>query len=439
MLILIMKRFCLLIYLLFLYSISFGQLYVKEDSFRRIDTFVMNDREEHIDGNGKPMALIKISTENITAEERGGFYFKGNLETDFNWSHKIGEIYLYLTAHAATFIEIKHNDFGKISYKLPEELCDFCCYELVIGRDYNIVNEELYSYLIINTDQEDASIYINEKYVGKHRIKEPMAIDSIYSWSVKCPYYYTETGEVSIIKGSDCQIDLNLNPSHGFLDVISSPSGASVFINGDFMGETPYLSDKLESGNYVVEVKQNGYHSVKKTISICDGIIEKEEFVLFHKGRFFVNLNYAYSIAPQHSYGFTFGKVKKIGWYFSAMSNFDFKAMSYNYVCDKIGSTDGNVNYYNGETVKTRYSIIAGITAKISKYIYIKAGAGYGDRILSWETTNNQLVKNTEYSYNGIDGNIGLMFAYRRLSVSIDFVSTNLKSIETKFGIGLFF
>lgn len=435
-----MKRFYLVVFLLLTYNISFAQLYIREDSFRQIDKYVMNDSESHIDGNGKPMALIKISTENISAEERKEFYFKGNLETDFKWFPKIGEIYLYLTAQAATFIEIKHNDYGKKIFYLPEGgLCDFCCYELTIGRDLNFVNEDLYSYLIINTDQEDALIYINEQYVGKHSIKEPLTIDSTYTWKVKCPYYYTESGVSNIVKGIPCQIDLNLRPSYGNINVTSIPLGVSIFINDEFVGETPYTSDKMESGSYILEIKKDGYHSQKTTVIISDGILAEEEFTLSEKGKTFVSVNYAYSVSPQHSYGFTFGRVKKIGWYVSAMSNFNFKALSYNYTCDKTGSSNGSVNYFSGETAKTRYSITAGVIVEVSKPVYMKIGAGYGNRTMSWETTNNKLVKNTGYSYSGIDANLGFMMLFGKLTASIDFVSTNFKSFETKLGIGWVF
>lgn len=435
-----MKRFYLLLFLLLICDISIAQLYIREDSFRQVDKYVMNDRENHIDGNGKPMALIKISTENISAEERNEFFFKGNLETDLKWFPKIGEIYLYLTAQSATFIEIKHNNYGKKIFYLPEDgLCDFCCYELTIGRDMYPVNEDLYGYLIINTDQEDALIYVNERYVGKHSIKEPLAIDTTYTWKVKCPYYYTESGVSNIVKGVPCQIDLNLRPSHGNISVISSPLGASVFINDEYVGETPYTSDKMESGDYILEVKKEGYHSQKTSVSISDGILTEEKFSLSEKGKFFIGVNYAYSISPQHSYGFTLGKVKKVGWYVSVMSNFNFEALSYNYTCDKAGSSSGGVNYFSGRTAKTRYSVIAGVIVKVSKPVCMKIGAGYGNRTLSWETINNMLVKNTGYSYSGIDANIGFMVLLGKLTASIDFVSTNFKSFETKLGIGWVF
>lgn len=91
----------------------------------------MLDKHDHIDDNNVPMALIKISTENISAEQRRRITFKGNLATYFDVLFKSSEIYLYLST-TATFIEISHPDYGKTKYWLPEVLCDYCGYEMTI-------------------------------------------------------------------------------------------------------------------------------------------------------------------------------------------------------------------------------------------------------------------------------------------------------------------
>ena len=105
---------------------------VKEGSFHQIEGFLMMDKNDHYDDNDKPMALIKISTENISAQERRNITFNGNLETYFDVRIEPSEIYLYLSAQAATFIEIHHPDYGKTEFTLPYDLKDFCGYEMVL-------------------------------------------------------------------------------------------------------------------------------------------------------------------------------------------------------------------------------------------------------------------------------------------------------------------
>ena len=106
-------RKLLLLLLIFTSLSSFAQIQVKEGSFHKIDGYVMMNKEGHIDVNDVPMALIKISTENITAEERRRITFKGNLATYFDVQFEPSEIYFYITAKSATFIEIHHPDYGK--------------------------------------------------------------------------------------------------------------------------------------------------------------------------------------------------------------------------------------------------------------------------------------------------------------------------------------
>ena len=78
-----MKKVLLVIFALISLN-AFSQINVKEGSFRKIEGYVMLDKSEHLDDNTNPMALIKITTENIRVEERAKFYFNGNMETYFD-------------------------------------------------------------------------------------------------------------------------------------------------------------------------------------------------------------------------------------------------------------------------------------------------------------------------------------------------------------------
>ena len=110
-----MKKIFTAILLIFICQDVFSQIKVKENSFHQIEGFVMLDKNDHYDDNNRPMALIKIATENIKAEERRKFIFKGNMATYFDVHFEPGEIWLYLSTEA-TFIEIIHDDFGKTAF-----------------------------------------------------------------------------------------------------------------------------------------------------------------------------------------------------------------------------------------------------------------------------------------------------------------------------------
>lgn len=264
----------LLILLIFISLTSFAQMQVKENSFHQIDGFVMLDKNEHYDDNNLPMALIKISTENITAEERRRITFKGNLATYFDVHFEPTEIHLYISAQAATFIEIHHPDYGKTEFILPFDLKDFCGYEMVLQYvPVNTKNEVIKpqnTYLVITSDQDNAIIYIDDKFVGTKEVSKSFDIGTTHTWKIECNMYHTESGTVTL--NDKNIISKNLRPNFGYISVTSSPeNGAKVFIDGNYIGETPCKTDKLKSGSHSVKVMKEMYNSTEKSIVVNDG------------------------------------------------------------------------------------------------------------------------------------------------------------------------
>lgn len=276
-----MKKLLLILFVFISLNI-FGQIKVKEDSFKKIDGYVMLNKYEHTDVNNAPMALIKISTENINAEQRRKFTFKGNLATFFDVHFEPGEIYLYVSAAAATFIEIIHDDFGKTEFTLPYDLCEFCGYEMVIVRpnvDYD--NMPQINYLVINADQDNAAIYIDGNYVGDKEASRSFEIGSKHTWKIDCKLYHSESGEVTITSGDAIEISKTLRPAYGYINVTTNPEmNAVVFIDNERVGTTPYKSDKMPSGTYSVRIVKEMYDAVENTFIIEDGATTLAEMSL---------------------------------------------------------------------------------------------------------------------------------------------------------------
>lgn len=114
-----MKKILLVLFV-FISLNAFSQLQVKEGSFKYLPGGVIEDKETYTDDNESPMALIKISTENIPEQERMRLVFAGNRETQILKVPKTGQMWIYISAEAATFIDIKHPDYGTCKYYLPE-------------------------------------------------------------------------------------------------------------------------------------------------------------------------------------------------------------------------------------------------------------------------------------------------------------------------------
>ena len=290
-----MKRILLVIFALVSLN-AFSQLQVKEGSFKYVPGGVIEDKEEYTDGNDLPMALIKISTENINEQERLRLVFTGNRATQIIKKPKTGEMWIYISADAATFINIKHPDYGTYKYLLPEELCDYCVYEMVLQyiplvQETGVVQQN--NYLTIIADQPNASIYIDDEYVSDGF--KSLAIGTTHTWKIECDMYHTESGSVTITKGEPITIEQQLRPAYGFINVTSKPeSGAVVFIDNKKVGTTPYQSGKMASGTYKVRVVKDMYKTIEQSFTITD---ENTTNAVLDMNANFVNLNIETDVA----------------------------------------------------------------------------------------------------------------------------------------------
>ena len=270
-----MKKFLLLLLTSMSFT-TFAQIQVKEGSFHKIQGYVMLDNKDHIDVNNAPMALIKISTENITAEQRRKFIFKGNAVTYFDVKFEPGEIYLYISAAAATFIEIIHDDYGKVEYWLPETLCDYCGYEMVVQHTPYTLTPELNkpknNFVTINVAQSEATIYIDDEYIGNGSVYKSLLIGKKHTYKIECDMYHDEIGTINVVEGDPIELNVNLRPAYGFLNVESLPEqDAMVYIDGKKVGKTPYMSDKMSSGTYNVKVLKSMFNPAEQTCVVSDG------------------------------------------------------------------------------------------------------------------------------------------------------------------------
>lgn len=609
-----MKRFLLMLFLF----VSLGVVAqtdtfkVKDDSFHKIDGCITIP--PRYDDNNVVMAVVKIIPENINEQERVKLYFEGNLATFIEVEQKIGETWVYLTAEAATFLRIKHPDFGVTEFWFPMDLKPKQCYEMVLqyvpmnaGKDEPEKPQN--NFLTINVEQQDAAIFIDDAYIGNGSVDKPLLIGKEHTYRIECDLYHTKTGKVMITEGEPIEINVNLSPAHGFINVNTTPEeGAIVYIDGKKVGTTPYASDKLASGNYKVKVLKTMFNPVEQTVTVTDGnitqatlkmdanfvtltinvdsdpdadiyvddefkgkgswkgrlsegshfvearknghktstkninlvlgndetiTIEKPEPVngylelsskpskadIYIDGKYigqtprvisdilvgqhelklqkqgyasltknidikegvtlslseslqtadaatttgsdepsydkpsakktdaakgnkektnvnFMTLNAAYSIAPQMSFGLTFGQVNKIGWFVNAMTNFNFRFKALDN--SNFGKYEENsVVTLTGNDSRARLSVTAGLVCELSESVYAKVGAGYGMRVRCLEDTNGNWYQIAENTYKGLDLSAGLMYETKGYSISADVVTTNFKYIEVKLGFGI--
>ena len=269
----LMKRILLVIFALISLN-AFSQLQVKEGSFKYVPGGVIEDKEEYTDGNDLPMALIKISTENINEYERSRLVFTGNRATQIIKKPKTGEMWVYISAETATFINIKHPDYGTFKYPLPEDLCDYCVYEMVLQYIPIVAAEEQLkpqkAHLIVKSDQDNATIYIDDEPVSTKEASKLFDIGGTHTWMIKCNMYHTESGTVTL--NERILIDKELRPNFGYLNITTKPEeGAKVFVDEEYVGISPIKTDRLKSGSHTVRVMKDMYKMKEQSFVVTDG------------------------------------------------------------------------------------------------------------------------------------------------------------------------
>lgn len=102
------------------------------------------------------------------------------------------------------------------------------------------------------------------------------------------------------------------------------------------------------------------------------------------------------------------------------MTNFNFKGFNSDFECDNDLMAGAYYPDYSGNEYYTSLSVMAGFIYSISEPIALRIGAGYGVRNTVYETTDNELVKNTDISASGIDISLGAQFKLGKCLLLLD-------------------
>ena len=229
---------------------------------------------------------------------------------------------------------------------------------------------------------------------------------------------------------------------------------ADIYLDGKHYGTTPKVISNIIIGVHKLKLEKDGYVALEKDIVVEEGEMlslneklledakqqpakQKDDKVKSVDGKTesvnFLTLNAAYSVAPQISFGFTYGQVKKIGWFVSAMTNFGFRLKANEW--EELYSADEAI--ISGNSSKARLSLTGGLLLRLGGPVYMKLGAGYGVRVKCWELSSGEWYEFTPDTYRGVDLTAGLMFNTNGCAISADVVTTNFKTIEFKLGIGI--
>lgn len=360
---------------------------------------------EHIkqDERGRQCAVLRISTQKITPEERQGFHFECDYAS-FAVDRQIveGEVWVWVSPGLKT-LKIKHAQLGNVelhtaNYGLTIE--PLHVYKIVLQGTMASNNEVVQQYLAFQITPTDAELEVDgeiwplsSRGTARRRVNE-----GTYQYKVTALDCEDVEGTVAVAD-SAVVVTVTLRPVSKKL-VNQQPTAQTV-------------QPKAEQPKVVQPTPQ-------KTVGSA----------------FFVMANAAYSFAPQASFGLIVGSVKKLGWYASLGSNFKFGKADYE--CDFEGNIIGlSSEYsYSGQKSTSRFGATAGMVFRIYDPLYAYVGGGYGFRNVFWQLENGSWAKCTDDSYQGIAIDAGLMLHFKGFGFSLGVQTIGVKYMEAKIGIG---
>ena len=437
-------KLLLVISLFFAATATKAQNKIQVTSFNRMETDVTaRITAPQRDQNGEVCALIRI----VTTEK--GLMFEPDALGIVSRENKPGEIWLYIP-RGARRISIMHDKFGVLrNYFYPDIIEKATVYEMEIqigdGAQQTPANTNT-QLIVMRPDPATADIYIDdEKVPTENGLFTATMKKGTHTYRVESPMYAPEAGIIDL--GSEQKImSVTLKPRFGYLEIFSLPEqDAKVFINNELAGQTPYKSDRMPLQEYRIRIEKDFFFPMDSTVTIFAGKTSSLTFKMKstikpkEPRRTLVMAEVGYH-PSQISFGAMVGIVSKNGAYLRFRS--DFGSASTELECDDTGALSngaGTPYYKEGVTTKARMSITAGYLRQIIKPLYAYIGAGYGNRILAWETIDGELVKNTDHSTTGVAAELGAIGRLGQFAVSVGFQTVNFKYHELSAGIGFFF
>lgn len=437
-------KLLLVISLFFVATATKAQNKIQVTSFNRMETDVTaRITAPQRDQNGEVCALIRI----VTTEK--DLMFEPDALGIVSRENKPGEIWLYIP-RGARRISIMHDKFGVLrNYFYPDIIEKATVYEMEIqigdGTQQTPTNTNT-QLIVMRPDPATADIYIDdEKVPTENGLFTATMKKGTHTYRVESPMYASEAGIIDL--GSEQKImSVTLKPRFGYLEIFSLPEqDAKVFINNELAGQTPYKSDRMPLQEYRIRIEKDFFFPMDSTVTIFAGKTSSLTFKMKstikpkEPRRTLVMAEVGYH-PSQISFGAMVGIVSKNGAYLRFRS--DFGSASTELECDDTGALSngaGTPYYKEGVTTKARMSITAGYLRQIIKPLYAYIGAGYGNRVLAWETIDGELVKNTDHSATGVAAELGAIGRLGQFAVSVGFQTVNFKYHELSAGIGFFF
>ena len=139
-------------------------------------------------------------------------------------------------------------------------------------------------------------------------------------------------------------------------------------------------------------------------------------------------------------WGMRIGMVKRHGFYASFHSS-SYSMPDTHGSCDKDGTvlSVGQIPYYSGKVQMGNWKMLVGGLHCLRRHLYVYEGLGYGEKVVAWETSEEEWLYNEDYSAKGICVETGILYTLRNWAFSVGLLTIKGQSWEPTLGIGMCF
>ena len=263
-----------IVLLLVLLSVSTVSAQISVASFRLLE----NDLTANTTGtmeidpnNGGIAALIKV----VTTQQ--GFVFDGGMSGIVKAKTGVGEVWVYVP-HGIKKMTIQHPQLGVLrDYYFPIPIEKARTYEMVLttGRVETVVTHSVNKqFVVFNVTPTDAIVELNDEMLTVD--SEGYATKGVpygtYNYRVSCANYHTEAGQVTVTADGKAEVNVTLRPNFGWirLDGVEDLRGAHVYIDNVRVGQLPFVSENIKSGEHRVKIVKNMYKPYEQQVTVRD-------------------------------------------------------------------------------------------------------------------------------------------------------------------------
>ena len=200
----------------------------------------------------KTQAILELHT------TEKGFTFKADGKTDVSAKEEDGKITL-MVPHKTQFLEIKHPDYGTLSWKVPykykvlKKKKHYSC-DLITNspkKEYHVDKQ----WAVFYVQPENAILYVDTVMHavrnGKLQVYLPLGN---HNCKAEAPFYQTWEGTITLDDSERVNQTVNLEPIYSYLTVKVPLEDCTILLNGDSIGNTQTISNRLVAGRYRLTV-----------------------------------------------------------------------------------------------------------------------------------------------------------------------------------------